>query len=132
VTETLATFAFTKLVVHDLESSARFYEVVCGMKQLQRVKADIAGAPIDEIICGTETGMGVILLQWLDGRSVPVGEVILGFTTPDIRSMFDRARAAGGRVRDEPALSAASGGFVVGFLEDPEGHLLEVVEQAGA
>jgi lactoylglutathione lyase len=128
VSAPVTTFAFTKLVVHDLERSARFYDAVFGMKELQRVQADIAGSPIDEIICGSDSGPGVILLRWLDGRPAVAGGVVLGFTTSGIGELFERVVAAGGLVRQMPETSAASGGYLVGFAEDPEGHLLEVVE----
>lgn len=123
-----ATFAFTKLVVDDLEATTKFYEDVFALRSLNRIQAEIAGSSVDEIILGTDARMGPILLRWLDGRPVPRGEVILGVVTPDIHSVFDRAKGSGGRVHVLPEVSAEAGGVMVGFLEDPEGHLIEVVE----
>ena len=126
-----ANLAFTKLVVHDLDLVVPFYEEVCGLRRVQRVQAEIAGEPIDEIICTSESGASLIFLQWV-GRAAasPDTEVIIGITTSDIAACFERATAAGGRVREAPAANAAAGGMKVGFLEDPEGHLVEVVETA--
>lgn len=123
-----ATFAFTKLVVDDLEGTTSFYEDVFALRQLNRVQAEIAGSRVEEIILGTDAGMGPILVKWLDGRTAPRGEVILGVTTPDIHSLFEQAKVSGGRVHVVPEVSAEAGGLIVGFLEDPEGHLIEVVE----
>jgi predicted enzyme related to lactoylglutathione lyase len=123
-------YAFTKLVVHDLEGMARYYEEVYGLTELQRVKAEIDGSPIDEIILGADgTYGGLILLQWVGQPAATPGEVILGFTTPDVEELFARAVAAGGTVRDAPHQVAVAGDLVVGFVTDPEGHLAEVVQQ---
>jgi predicted enzyme related to lactoylglutathione lyase len=128
MSDLLMTFAFTKLVVDDLELTARFYEDVFALTRLQRVCASIAGSPIEEIVLGSDGGMGPVLLKWLDKPDSPRGEVILGVTTTDIHSLFERAKAAGGHVYVVPAVSPEAGGLIVGFLEDPEGHLIEVIE----
>lgn len=124
----IGTFSFTKLVVADLERAARFYHDVFGMEQVQRIQAEIAGDAIDEIILGTDGGPGLILLQWAARSAPDVGAVILGFTTSDASAVFARVLAAGGRVREPVRPVAEAGGLRVGFLEDPEGHLLEIVE----
>jgi predicted enzyme related to lactoylglutathione lyase len=122
-------YAFTKLVVDDLEGMARYYCDVFGLSQLQRVKAEIEGSPIDEIILGKEGGGGgLILLTWLDRGATPQGEVILGFTTSDIEELFTRVQAAGGSVRESPHDPSVGGPMLVGFVTDPEGHLAEVVQ----
>lgn len=130
MTEPKATYSFTKLVVDDLEGMARFYEDVYGLTELQRVQADIGGEPIDEIILGSDDGYGgLILLRFPDRPAPASGEVIVGFTTPDIAALFERARAAGATEVDAPRVMAVAGGLMVGFLTDPEGHLTEVVQQ---
>jgi predicted enzyme related to lactoylglutathione lyase len=126
---TTATFAFTKLVVDDLDATLAFYAELCGATEQQRIEADIGGEPIEEIICTTESGTGIIFLKWLQRSSTPGGEAVLGFMTPDIAALFERATEAGGRVIQEPGPSPAMGGVVFGFLADPEGHIVEVVEQ---
>ncbi len=124
-----ANVAFTKLVVDDLDTLVSFYEELCGLQRLQRIQDEIAGEPIDEIICTSQSGASLIFLRWVERAAPAAGtEVIVGVTTSDIAACFERAVAAGGRVRAEPAANASAGGIVVGFLEDPEGHLLEVVE----
>jgi lactoylglutathione lyase len=125
-----STYAFTKLVVRDLEAMRQYYEEAFGLVPIQRVEADIAEAPIEELILGRDGGYGgLILLRWVDAAPPAAGEVILGFTTSDIQALFERAVGAGGKVREAPEPSEPAGGLVVGFIEDPEGHLAEVVEQ---
>jgi catechol 2,3-dioxygenase-like lactoylglutathione lyase family enzyme len=127
---TVASYSFTKLVVQDLEAMARYYRDVYGLDQHQRVTAEIDGAPIDEIILGIDGEYaGLILLTWVGQTPMPVGEVILGFTTPDIDALFARAEAAGATIREHPKESDAAPGMIVGFVADPEGHLAEVVQR---
>jgi hypothetical protein len=128
---TAAAFAevsFTKLVVDDLDAMSDFYQHVYGLMRLGRVQATIAGSPIDEVLLGTEAGPSLILLKWVGQERPQPGSVILGFTTTDITALFDRAQQAGARTRQTPRKLEAAGGLCVGFLEDPEGHLAEIVE----
>ncbi|MEE2665425.1 MAG: VOC family protein [Myxococcota bacterium] len=124
-----ATFAATKLVVHDLERMATFYCNVYGFEQTGRIQADIAGEPIDEIFLGKdgETAGGLILMKYVDRAAPETGEAILVFTTQDIDALFDSVRAAGGGVYLAPYQSEATP-YKAGFTLDPEGHLIENVE----
>jgi predicted enzyme related to lactoylglutathione lyase len=121
-------FSFTKIVVSDLEHMADFYAELQQRKPVQRVQAAIDGAPIDEIIFDGGNGVGLVLLKWVSQAAPDATGVIVGFATPDIAAFFARAEAAGAKVRQSPRPIAEAGGRNVGFLEDPEGHLLEVVE----
>jgi Glyoxalase-like domain len=124
----LAEVSFTKLVVDDLDGMSAFYQHVYGLTQLARLQATIAGSPIDEVILGTAAVPSLILLKWV-GRARPdPGAVILGFTTPDITALFERGLNAGAVARQTPREMEAAGGLCVGFLDDPEGHLAEIVE----
>jgi predicted enzyme related to lactoylglutathione lyase len=122
-------FGFTKLLVHDLEATARFYKDVCGLTELQRVDSTIAGRAISEIIfTATAPGAGsFVLLKFLDAPKPTNDEVIIGFITDDAEAFLDRAVAAGGAIAD-PAKPHPDHGVKVGFVTDCEGHLIEVVE----
>jgi lactoylglutathione lyase len=126
--DVVAAVSFTKLVVDDLDGMSEFYEQVFGLKRLGRLQATIGESPIDEVLLGTEAGPSLILLKWVGQERVHPGAVILGFTTSDITALFDRAREAGARTRQTPRQLEEAGGLCVGFLEDPEGHLAEIVE----
>lgn len=123
------TYAFTKLVVHDLEKMAAFYGEVYGLNQFDRLQSSIGDEPIDEIMLGTtdaQTG-GMILFKFLGRKAPKNGEIILGFMTDDIEALYERVLAAGGGIqapiKDEPDTP-----YKVGFVVDPEGHLAEVVQ----
>ena len=122
-------FGFTKLLVQDLEKSARFYAEVCGLTELARVDAAIAGRPISEIMFNT-TGEGaamLVLLKFTDSDEPNGKDAILGFQTNDIAAFVDRAVSAGGQIVDS-ITDNPDHGVKVGFVSDPEGHLIEVVE----
>ncbi|MBK6510743.1 MAG: VOC family protein [Haliea sp.] len=124
-----AHFGFTKLLVRDLEKSARFYTDVCGLTELARVEASIAGRPIREIMFNT-TGEGAamfVLLNFMDDEGAPGKDVILGFQTDDVAAFVQRAVDAGGKIVD-PVRDDPEHGVMVGFVSDPEGHLIEVVQ----
>ena len=132
-------FAFTKLIVHDLEKMAAFYSEVYDLAPRQRFDAEIGSEPIDEFMLGAEGETGsLILLQYVErprpsGEAQPArqakhaGEVILGFTTDDLPALLDRVRAAGGGIhadiKEVPDLKLR-----VAFATDPEGHLAELVQ----
>jgi lactoylglutathione lyase len=124
-----AQFSFAKLLVADLERCARFYAAVCGLVELQRVEATIHGRPIREInFHPTYPGGGTLtLLQFLDAKAPVRGEAILGFTTNDIAAFCERVKAAGGRVTD-PIRALPEHHLQVAFVEDVEGHGIEVVQ----
>jgi lactoylglutathione lyase len=123
-----AHFGFTKLLVNDLEGCAAFYSAVCGLSELARVDAEIAGRPIREIMYHptADGGATFVLLQFLD-RPGNGSEAILGFQTDDVQDFVQRAVAAGGQVAD-PIKELPEHGVKVAFVRDVEGHLLEVVE----
>ncbi len=127
------TFAFTKLVVHDLEKSATFYRDAYGLHAVRRVREHIGDEEIDEIMLSADPKAAfgsLVLLKYCDRAASPSGELILGFTTADLPALLDRVRAAGGRVavpmRELPELRLR-----VAFATDPEGHLAELVQLLG-
>jgi len=127
----LSTFSFTKLVVADLEKMAAFYTHVFDLQQVARMSDAIVADRIEEIILGGADAapVALILLRYIDQPGPSQGEVILGFTTRDLPALLDRVRAAGGGVhadiRDFPDMKIR-----VAFATDPEGHLIELVEQS--
>ena len=126
-----AAFAFTKLVVHDLEPLVRFYSEVYGLHAVHRVRGEsIGGEEIEEVMMSpdpTATWSSLVLLRYLDRPAPERDEVILGFTTDDLPALIERVEAAGGSVhapmKELPELHVR-----VAFVRDPEGHLTELVQ----
>jgi lactoylglutathione lyase len=124
-----ANFSFTKLLVDDLDKTAAFYKSVCGLVEQMRFDASINGRPISEItFLPTYPGGGSLtLLKFIDAPKPTNDELILGFTTDDLDAFVERVKAAGGRVTD-PIRTMTEVNLRVAFVEDVEGHLIEVVQ----
>lgn len=122
-------FGFTKLIVGDLEASAAFYREVFGLVETYRVTAEIGGRVIHEIMHEpTAEGAGPLVLLTFDDTDQPApGSVILGFVTDDVDALVARAVAHGAAVVDVPH-DLPEHSVRVGFVTDPEGHLLELVQ----
>jgi predicted enzyme related to lactoylglutathione lyase len=127
---TLSHFGFCKLVVDDLDRAAAFYRAVFGLVDWQRLAHEnsaTTGGPIDEITFHA-TDMGgpsLTLIKFVDRGPPPVGETVLGFHTTDLEALVERARVAGG-VLARPIRDLPEHGLKVGFVADPEGHLIEI------
>lgn len=124
-------FSFTKLVVHDVEKMAAFYETVYGLHAVDRVRGESIGSEdIDEIMLSPDATApfgSFVLLKYLGRGPSPTGEVILGFTTDDLPALLDRVCAAGGAVH-APIREMPERHVRVAFATDPEGHLAELVQ----
>jgi len=125
----IAHFHFTKLLVNDLEKCASFYKTVCELTEVNRVQDTINGRSISEVLFDqTKKGGGyLVLLKFMDMDRPVEGEVILGFRTANLEAFIERAVVAGGRVTD-PIRTMPEHSLRVAFVEDVEGHLIEVVE----
>jgi predicted enzyme related to lactoylglutathione lyase len=122
-------FSFSKLLVNDLEKTATFYKSVCGLTELARVDAEIAGRGIKEIMFNA-TGVGAatfVLLKFVDTNRIYTDEVITGFVTDNLEAFVARAQQAGGKLV-QSIKSMPEHGVKVAFVADVEGHLLEVVQ----
>jgi len=126
----VAAFAFTKLVVDDLERLVAFYSDVYGLHAVHRVREHIGDDEIEEVMMSPDpsaTWSSFVLLKF-HGRAKPAGdEVILGFTTDDLPRLIERVEAAGGRVH-APLKELPEIHVRVAFVRDPEGHLTELVQ----
>ena len=122
------TLVGTGIVVRDLEAAQRFYEAVLGMKEVNRIRVDAMG--MDEVILATPgKGAAVILMRYDDGRAhVEVGQKLV-FTVPSPAAVADAAVDAGGKVLF-PATSMPDLGATLAFVQDPDGHSIEVLDRA--
>ena len=122
------TFVASGIVVRDLEAAQRFYESALGMKETNRVRVDTL--KMDEVIL-TPPGGGaaLVLMRYDDGRShVEVGQKLV-FTVPSPAAVADAAVEAGGSVLFPPT-HMPDFGATIAFLQDPDGHSIEVLDRA--
>lgn len=130
-----STYAFTKIVVGDLERTADFYKAVFDYREVQRVQSEVAGEPMEEIILVRGADMSgevtLVVWKWPNRPSPRESDVILGFITSDIDTVFERTLAAGGRVVRVPR-NMPEHGVRVGFIADVDARLIEVVQVLAA
>jgi predicted enzyme related to lactoylglutathione lyase len=124
-------FAFTKLVVQDLEREAAFYRAVCGYGEGDVLKGDIAGRPVEEIILRTPDGaLDLILLSYLGEAPSSSSSEITAFDTGDLDACQAHLLDAGGTVVEAiKCVTVGTDAMRIGIFADPEGHLLEVMER---
>ena len=118
--------AMTKLVVADLERAKAFYEAVCGVREVRRIKGAVGGKPITELIMQADASGGatLVLFHEHDTPAPPPGACVLVFETDDVEAFVARAEKAGGSVM-QPTQRLADLGLSFAFVRDPEGHVLE-------
>lgn len=126
-----STYAFTKLVVGDLERTADFYKAVFDYHELQRVQSEVAGEPMEEIIMVRGADMGgevtLVIWRWTERPAPRDSDVIPGFISTDVDAVVARAVPAGGKVIRAPR-DMPEHGVRVGFIADVDGRLIEVVQ----
>ena len=61
------------------------------------------------------------------GHPVEADDGVLGFITSDLHGLVERIRQAGGRVAHEPREAEGAGVLVI-YVDDPDGHQLELVQ----
>jgi predicted enzyme related to lactoylglutathione lyase len=132
--EKFTTFAFTKLVVADLEASGAFYEALCGYEPGREFSSDVVGGRRREIAYRDPNGgSGMILIAYEGGLKPPPTGLILGFNTSDIEGDQARIIELGGSVVEGiRSVTAAGWTMKVGYFADHAGNLLELVERVAA
>ncbi|MFZ3393609.1 VOC family protein [Rhodococcus sp. 7Tela_A2] len=122
-------FAFTKIFVDDIEAQASFYRAAFEMREKNRLTIGTGRDAVEEIILTSGRGDDSSLIVWrYPERPTPAqGEAVVGFNVPNLEDTVRAVEAAGGTVHTKieqmPEL-----GFAVAFVKDPEGHLIEIVQ----
>lgn len=127
---TAFSFAFTKLVVHDLALAEQFYGEVFGMKRTGYVTAENHAYALEEAILslGEEPGAHTLILtRYLQRPPPPAGAAWTGFVVADIEASLDAVRRAGGTI-EVPPHENADHGVIAAIVADPEGHPIEVIQ----
>ncbi len=122
----------TMIRVADLAKSKTFYCECLGMKLLREKEYPDGKFTLAFLGFGSEDDTAVIELTHNWGKTDYVvgdswGHVAIG--AADISAAVERVRAAGGKVTREPG-PMKHGSTVIAFVEDPDGHKIELIERA--
>lgn len=116
------------IAVSDLDRSADFYRSTFGMVDVLTFELP----HMREIVLGFEGrgGAGLVLMAYTDGsdnsRSGHPLKLVLYVADPEASATA--AAANGGRVTMAPTRFPSLGDALVGFVEDPDGHLIELLQ----
>lgn len=120
-----ATFAFTKLIVANLDAAVDFYARVLGLVVTQTIETDDM---IEKILAkaGQQGGANLILYHRKNGRPLTLGDAHgpVGFYVRDVDAAFTHAVKEGAKPHREPF---DSGALRVAFVLDADGHEIELV-----
>jgi len=118
--------------VSDIDLSADFYTRVAGMKVKQRIKLCNKVEVVLEFT-GSK-GSDVILMNYTDGSAPNYknNPVKLVFYVPDAAAFALAIKQEGLTIVSWPAPLPQFGGVTVGFAKDPDGYLIEIVEDTTA
>ena len=120
-----ATFAFTKLIVANLDDAVNFYARVLGLVVTQTMEnADMMEKILAKV--GQQGGSNLILYHRKDGRALTLGDAHgpVGFYVRDVDAAFAHAIREGAKAHREPF---DAGALRVAFILDPDGHEIELV-----
>ena len=126
-------YAYTQIMVDDVEAMKDFFSSVFGMREIQRISVDFA-EPVVEVMmgCGESPTHLLVLIQVLSGPKIVHGESMLGFVTDEFDAVLERAIAHGAKVVKEVGGLAdsdeISGMTRIAIFEDPEGHNCQIIE----
>lgn len=117
----------------DVVKTATFYQAVFGMKEIRRVERD--GAPYEVIMnygATVEAATAslapklVVILRAKDAPAPSVSNLVFGVS--NVEAIVAKAVKAGG-VASRPVNTSATSGSKVGFVKDPAGNELELIEE---
>ena len=131
---TARAFCMTKLVVNDIDATARFYCQVFGMQELHRVTSDEHEYAQDETILSLTGKSDTHRLAIVSYRRLPIppaGAAWTGFVVSDIEATLRAIEQCGGKIEVavHPNLEH---GVLAAIATDPEGHVIEVIQMLAA
>lgn len=116
----------TGMAVSDLEKATAFYVDVLGLKKLGSYDLEHMR---EHLLGSGKPGAPTLVLMEYKGRAKPPADTEATKFVFYVRDAAATAQAAverGGRITREPA--PFDGGNLVGFVVDPEGYLLELIQ----
>lgn len=129
-------YMHTMLRVRDLDESIAFYSKALGMRQFRRI--DVPEAEYTLVFMGygelEEEGATLELtFNWgqTDGYDIGTGFGHIALGVEDVAATCRHVRESGGKVTRE-AGPVKFGKTVIGFVEDPNGYKVELIQMRDA
>lgn len=127
-------YLHTMIRVLDLDQSIDFYVRLLGMKLLRRRDYPDGKFTLAFVGYGEEVDHTVVELthNWDRQEPYPQGEAYghLAIAVPDIEAACARLGAAGVKIPRPPGPMKHGGSARIAFVEDPDGHRIELIERA--
>ena len=127
--------AHTMLRVSDLDAALDFYTGKLGMRELQR--RDHKKNQFTQVYVGYADGFEQMVLElvfnWMQDEPYEAGQAF-GHIAIEVQGIFglcNRLKAAGVPMPREPR-SQKHGNTIIAFIEDPDGHRIELFEPVPA
>ena len=121
----------TMLRVGDLQRSIRFYTDVLGMKLLRTTDRPEQKYSLAFVGYGDESAHAVLELTYnygVDKYELGTAFGHVAIEVPDVAAACGAVRGKGGKVTRE-AGPVKGGSTVIGFVEDPDGYKIELIER---
>jgi len=121
----------TMLRVGDLQRSIRFYTDVLGMKLLRTTDRPEQKYSLAFVGYGDESAHAVLELTYnygVDKYELGTAFGHVAIEVPDVAAACAAVRGKGGKVTRE-AGPVKGGSTVIGFVEDPDGYKIELIER---
>jgi predicted enzyme related to lactoylglutathione lyase len=122
-----------RVVAKDAEALGKFYTAAFGLRETNRLAIGNGvelflnfGASVEA--ARANSSPAVVIMQTPEG---PAGDPVMHviFTVTDAAATAAAAKAAGGTIVREPSQFGTTG-IVIGFVSDPEGNRIELIQPA--
>lgn len=128
---TALSFAFTKIVVSDLEASEQFYCQALGLLRVTFIEFGEGVGKLQEVILAvpndTAGGANLQLIHFPNKNSPAPGDTVLGFMVDNVDATVSALTDAGGRIT-VPALEMPDHRLKLAYVADLDGHIIEIIQ----
>jgi len=129
----ILSFSFTRIVVKDAKALLVFYCDALGFTQALRVDHGEGDDAFVEYFLSIKQGMPpqLVLMQYLHRDAPKPGEVVVALQVDDLDAALDVVIASEGKIA-VPVQDIPEHGMRLSFVEDPEGHAIELIQITSA
>ena len=128
---TALSFAFTKIVVADLNAAEQFYTRTLGLSRVTYIEFGEGLGQLQEVILTVPNGAaGAAQLNLIRYPNKPIpapGETVIGFMVNDVDATVAAMTDAGARVT-VPVVEMTDHRLKLAYVTDLDGHIIEIIQ----